>query len=169
MNEIENELRQYKLHKIKESESKLNRFEKKYNEINEHVALKMSKNITSNIFRVFLIISSILCFFITVFLLIESSTVEDEIFDFRTSQNKLIIISSIFLITASIIAITISFLLKLNIRKRNNIFSLAKLLDEIILHLEKSTNEDKKNYEHFMDLIAENKINVTEPTRKDTV
>lgn len=47
---INEELRQYKLFKIQETESKLRRFKTVYENIKEHFVIKFSKNVSSKCF-----------------------------------------------------------------------------------------------------------------------
>ena len=48
----------------------------------------------------------------------------------------------------------LSYLLKLNNRKRNTIYSLSHLLEEMITYLEKSSDEEKRKYEQYVDFLA---------------
>lgn len=59
------------------------------------------------------------------------------------------------LISISVILGIISSLLKKNIRKRNTIYNLSKLLKEVIDYMGENVKEDKKKYEYFVDSVAE--------------
>ena len=49
----------------------------------------------------------------------------------------------------------IGYLLKLNNRKRSNIYSLSKLLEEVMDYMETSSTDEKRKYEYFVDSLAE--------------
>lgn len=159
---INEELRQYKLFKIQETESKLRRFKETYKKIKEHFVVKISKNATSNAFR---IITTILCFLLIVIGLacffpdqiIRLAESEGEIF---TNSDKTDLIeffnfSKYIFLGLSILLGFISYLLKLNNRKRNSIYSLSKLLEEVMDYMENSSYDDKRKYEYFVDNLAE--------------
>ncbi|WP_282018101.1 hypothetical protein [Salegentibacter mishustinae] len=159
---INEELRQYKLFKIQETEAKLRRFRKTYLEIKEHIFIKFSKNITSNILQIPIILLFIICLAIGISLLFPN-----VIIDFMNSngmnlsksdKEEFLIISEFtayFLLGLSSLFGFISYLLKLNNRKRNNIYNLSKLLEEVMSYMENSSNDEKRKYEYFVDSIAE--------------
>ncbi|MDB0616091.1 hypothetical protein PL372_11160 [Tenacibaculum dicentrarchi] len=149
MENIDEELRQYKLFKIQETISKLKRFEKKHNQIKQRLVIKVSKNVTSNIIRLLLIIISILFLTTGIILLFREKIIENQNINFNL-EGKIVILSfAISLILLSILFITTSYLLRLNNRKRNNIYSLAELLEEVMIYMKKSRDEDKIKYEQL--------------------
>lgn len=158
MENIDEELRQYKLFKIQETVSKLKRFEKKYIEIKERLVIKVSKNISSNIIRFLLIIISILFFITGIILLFPEKIIESKEINFTLDGKVIILYCAISLIVFSILFIIISYLLRLNNKKRNSIYSLAELLEEVMVYMRKSRDEDKVKYEQFVDLMAEKNI-----------
>lgn len=159
---INEELRQYKLFKIQETESKLRKFKIVYNEIKEHFVVKFSKNASSNIFRIILLIISIL--FLIIGLV---SFFPDQIIQFLESEGEMFSISEKedFILSFSLLKYLflglsiffgfINYLLKLNNRKRSTIHSLSSLLEEVIDYMENSSNDEKRKYEYFVDSIAE--------------
>jgi len=159
---INEELRQYKLFKIQETESKLRRFREVYKEIKVRSVIKLSKNVTSNVVR---IITTILCFLLIIIgficfspdLVIQLIESEGEIL---TNSEKFDLIDSLsfdkyFILGLSILFGFISFLLKLNNKKRNSIYSLSILLEEVMGYMENSSYDEKRKYEYFVDDLAE--------------
>jgi len=159
---INEELRQYKLFKIQETESKLRRFRKTYSEIKQHIFIKFSKNITSNILQIPIILLFIICLTTGILLLFPNSIIDimksNEMSLTQADQEEFLITSrflAYFLLGLSSLFAFISYLLKLNNRKRNNIFNLSKLLEEVMTYMENSSNDEKRKYEYFVDSIAE--------------
>uniref|UniRef100_UPI003A924A73 hypothetical protein n=1 Tax=Bizionia sp. TaxID=1954480 RepID=UPI003A924A73 len=161
-NKIDEELRHYKLFKIQEAESKIKRFNNKYEEIKEHIAIKISKNVTSNIFRAVISILSILFLILGIISffpekLIEFMEADGANFTFTAKANLIDLARLLmyFFIAFFIILTFTSYLLRLNNRKRDNLYSLSKLLEEVIAYMENSRDDDKRKYEQFVDLMAE--------------
>lgn len=159
---IDEELRQYKLYKIQETESKLRRFKKVYKKIKEHVFIKLSKNISSNIikFSVYIIGISFLLIGLVSFFPYEILTFLESNGNLFSSEEKeaftnLINISKYFFLSLSILFSFVGYLLKLNNQKRSYIYDLSILLEEVMDYMENSVTEDKKKYEYFVDSIAE--------------
>lgn len=161
-NRVDEEIRQYKLFKIQEAEVKLKRYKKKYEDIKEHVVIKFSKNLTSNILKIVIILLSVfffslsvLCFFPNAFMGL-SEIIVDSITSFE--KYKFMKYANIFkyvFIVISLFLYFISYLLKVNNRKRNSIYSLAILLEEVMDFVENTRDDDKRKYEQFVELIAE--------------
>ena len=159
---INEELRQFKLFKIQETESKLRRFQNTYSEIKEHLMVKISKNVTSNLFRVIFILLGVIALIITLICFFPEYLI--EIFksngEYITMQQEREMIEEceidkyIFLLFTFLLFFS-SYLLKLNIKKRSSIYSLSKLLEEVMDYMENSAFEDKRKYEYFVDSIAE--------------
>ncbi|WP_272149757.1 hypothetical protein [Tenacibaculum aiptasiae] len=159
---IDEELRQYKLFKIQETESKLRRFKKVYLEIKEHLLIKLTKNASSNligyavyIISFLLLIVGIIFFFPNDVLNFLESTGEPLSSIEKKEFTEFFNFLKYFFITASLLFGFISYLLKLNNEKRSNIYNLYKLLEEVMDYMENSAKEDKKKYEYFVDSIAE--------------
>ena len=159
---INEELRQFKLFKIQETESKLRRFKEVYKEIKEHIVIKFSKNATSNIFRIIttiicllLIIIGFICFFPDQ--IIEQMEAEGNYFSNSDKNNMIDELNffKYFALSLSLLFGLISYLLKLNNRKRNSIYSLSKLLEEVMGYMESSSYDEKRKYEYFVDSLAE--------------
>lgn len=159
---INEELRQYKLFKIQETESKLRKFKTVYEDIKEHFVIKFSKNASSNIFRIVLIIISTLFLILGLISFFPNQIIqflesEGEVFS-TTEKEDFILNFDVFKYTflgLSIFFGFISYLLKLNNQKRNTIHSLSKLLEEVMDFMENSSNDEKRKYEHFVDSLAE--------------
>lgn len=161
-NRVDEEIRQYKLFKIQEAEVKLKKYKKKYEAIKEHVVIKFSKNLTSNILKIVIILLSVfffsfsvLCFFPNAFI----SIIEINAKSFTSlEKSEFIEVANIFkyvFIVISLFLYLISYLLKVNNRKRNSIYSLAILLEEVMDFVENTRDDDKRKYEQFVELIAE--------------
>jgi len=159
---INEELRQYKLFKIQETESKLRRFQQTHSEIKESYTIKVSKNVTSNILRIVLallaviiLILSIICFFSGN--LIDFLESKGEFISIQEKENAIyeLNIYKYFFISLTIILVFTGYLLRLNNRKRNSVYSLSILLEEVMEYMENSSNDDKRKYEYFVDSLAE--------------
>jgi hypothetical protein len=168
---INEELRQFKLLNIQETESKLRRFKTVYDEIKENNIIKFSKNASSNILRVLLflltfslLILGLFCFF------------PEQIIDFMNTEGEYLsitekkeMISDIgffkyILLGLSFLFGSLSYLLKVNNRKRSTIHSLSKLLEEVMFYMEDSSFKEKRKYEYFVDSLAE-KENINNTTK----
>ncbi|MGB7786226.1 MAG: hypothetical protein WBL27_09010 [Salinimicrobium sp.] len=159
---INEELRQYKLFKIQETESKLRRYHVVYDEIKESFVVKFSKNASSNILRILLITFSILFLILGL-----TCSFPDQVIEFLRSEGEVFstsekedLISKLdffkyMFFGFGILFGFISYLLKLNNRKRNTIHSLSTLLEEVMNYMENSSNEEKRKYEYFVDSLAE--------------
>lgn len=159
---IDEELRQYKLFKIQETESKLRRFKKVYQEIKEHLLIKFTKNASSNligyavyIISFLLLIVGIIFFFPNDVLNFMESTGEPLSSIEKKEFTELFDFLKYFFIATALLFGFIGYLLKLNNKKRSNIYNLSKLLEEVMDYMENSAKEDKKKYEYFVDSIAE--------------
>ncbi|GGZ60850.1 hypothetical protein [Mesonia mobilis] len=164
VNHIEEEVEQFKIAKIAETELKLEQFQNAYQEINENIAIKISKNATFNLFRVVFILLSLFlfalgvyCFFPGEFILLMEENGES----FNSEEKNIIVLvfkalRYVFFSTA-VVLYFVSYLLKLNNRKRNTIYSLSHLLEEMISFLDKSSKDEKIKYEQYLDYLAENR------------
>lgn len=159
---INEELRQYKLFKIQETESKLRKFQQTHSEIKESNTVKVSKNVTSNLLRVILallaiviLILSVICFFPEN--LIEFLESDGTYFSFQEKKEIIyeLNIYKYFFISISALLLFTGYILRLNNRKRNNVYSLSILLEEVMEYMENSSNDDKRKYEYFVDSLAE--------------
>ncbi len=160
--DINEELKQYKLFKIKETETKLGRFKEVYIEIKEHIVIKFSKNATSNMVRIVLGTLSLLffvlglcCFFPNE--IIDSIESNNVVFSELNKKGITIFLSlsKFILLGLSILLAVLGYSLRLNNRKRNSIYSLSKLLEEVMGYMEVSANDEKRKYEYFIDSLAE--------------
>ncbi len=159
---VDEALRQYKLFKIQETESKLRRFKKVYYEIKEHSLIKFTKNASSNLISYFIFIISlsllilgIMFFFPNDVLNFMESTGESLSLTEKKEFTEFFNFLKYFFICTSLLFGFMGYLLKLNNKKRNNIYNLSKLLEEVMGYMENSAREDKKKYEYFVDSIAE--------------
>ncbi|MCL3779252.1 hypothetical protein EMN47_02520 [Prolixibacteraceae bacterium JC049] len=161
-NRIEEEIRQKKLYKIQVAEAQVRKYENLFHTISEKKLIKLSKNVSSNILRTIILITSILLFILSIFLFFSEFTItllekygnefslieESNFIQFAPKGAILIFIISILLYL-------ISFLLKKNTTKRNSLFELSNLITEVIDYMSKNIKEDKIRYEHFVDSSAE--------------
>lgn len=158
---IDEELRQYKLFKIQETNVRLRQFQQAYSKIKENIAIKFSKNVTFNLLKIAFLLLCICSLVITVFCFLPGEfilLIEEYEGPLSSSEKKGIVIifrylRFLFLAIAAIFYL-LSYLLKLNNRKRNTIYSLSQLLEEMITYLEKSSDEEKRKYEQYVDFLA---------------
>ena len=121
---INEELRQYKLFKIQETESKLRRFKVSYKEIKEHIVIKISKNATSNIFRIIttifcilLVVIGLICFFPNQVIKLVESEGGKLTNSYKTDLINFLNLSKYIFLGLSFLLGFISYLLKINNRK----------------------------------------------------
>lgn len=115
-----------------------------------------------NAFRIILIIISILfliigliCFFPEqVIRFLES---EGEVFSISEKEDFILVFKALKYVFLGLYLLFgfISYLLKLNNKKRNTIHSLSRLLEEVMDYMENSSKEEKRKYEYFVDSLAE--------------
>ena len=172
---IEEEIRQFKLHKIQIVESKIREYENTFIAIKENVVIKFSKNISSNILRVIFTLITITLLLFGIGLLFPEQLIKllEENGDmFNDSEKRELIIGlpflGYFIISISILFGFVSSLLKKNINKRNTIYKLSKLLNEVINYMDENLKEDKKKYEYYVDSIAEIEDKKKESNNKTT-
>jgi hypothetical protein len=159
---IEEEIRQFKLYKIQLVEAKMREYGILFQEIKEHAAIKLTKNASSNFLRIILLTVTIAVFSAGFLLLFPDKMI--EIFEgkgiYFSTQMKLDFKEAApylryILFSISLLFGSISILLKKNIKKRNTIHDLSKLINEVINYMDDNVKEDKKKYEYFVDSAAE--------------
>lgn len=159
--QINEELRQYKLFKIQETESKLRKFSKAYTEIKQLYLIKFSKNAGSFIVRlainlagIALLLITLTCFFpeqLISFLESEGETVSTLE---KQEITQVLMTFKYITLSAAAVCFFISYLLRKNNQKRSTIYSLSKLLEEVMTYMETSSAEEKRRYEYFVDNLA---------------
>lgn len=162
---INEEIRQYKLYKIQITESKVQEYKKVYDLIRENIIIKIAKNSTSFIIRVgitilviLLFVGAVGSFFPKQFLYFLGNNSEIQIYHENFSlDSSLPYIGALFL-GLSILMMELSKLIKVNNAKRNTVYEMSKLLDDIILYMENTSVEEKQKYEAFMDTMSEHEI-----------
>ncbi len=154
-------LRQKKLYKIQVVEAKIREYRKVFSDIKEHGIIKFSKNTTLHILKLsvdvfigLLILTGVFCLFpLEISVFINPNTA-------LSLENDPELISALSymgyaLFILSIPFMIISYLLKKNIQKRNTIYRLSKLVNEVIDYMEEDTKSEKQKYEYFIDTMAE--------------
>lgn len=159
---VEEEIRQYKLYKIQIVEAKIREYENSFNAIKENVVIKFTKNASSNLLRIIFLLVTISLFLIGVIFFFPEQIINllEENGEYFSKQDKIdftLIVPCLgyVLISISILFGFISSLLKKNIKKRNTINDLAKLINDVIDYMGDNVKEDKKKYEYFVDSVAE--------------
>ena len=159
---IEEEIRQYKLYKIQIVEVKIREYKNTFNKIKENIIIKFTKNVSSNILRIIFLLVTISLLVIGLFFIFPEQIIKmmEENGGFSSEQEKKEFILTTpyigyILITISMFFSFISILLKKNIRKRNTIYNLSKLINEVIDYMDDNVKEDKKKYEYFVDSAAD--------------
>lgn len=159
---IEEEIRQYKLYKIQIVDAKRSEYEKTFNEIKQNIVIKFTKNASSNLLRFFLLLVTVSVLLVGVLFLFPEHIIKilEENGEYFSKQEKIDLelvlhyLGYVF-ISISILIGSISSLLKKNIKKRNTIYDLSKLISEVIDYMGDNVKEDKKKYEYFVDNLAE--------------
>ncbi|MFD0992418.1 hypothetical protein [Tenacibaculum geojense] len=157
---IDEELRQYKLFKIQETENKLKKYNKVYNEIKQNNILKLSKNASSNIIVLLSYGVALFTLILAICFLFPDAIMEALEIEFyneyeRKEAYMVFKILAITLFFTCLIFSIVGILLRKNNKKRNHIFNLSVLLEDVMAFMEKSSYEDKRKYEYFVDSIAE--------------
>jgi len=158
---LEEQIRQYKLNKIHVVESKISEYERVFNTIKENALFRYTKNATSVILIIiFLLLTGVsMIFGLALFFpeqIIELTGSGQE----WTPQERDEFISesnyfAFFFIILSLLFGSITLLLKKNMRKKNTIFRLSRLLQDVIEYMDENVKEDKKKYEYFVDSMSE--------------
>lgn len=164
------ELKNYKLFRIQETEAKLKRFRRAYLETREHEIVKLSKNITSDIIRIPLLLLALACLIFGVFLFLLDLFIDimplslTLFFDLDEKVFLVLLkVTSYFLIILSMLFGFICYLLNSINKKRNSLYNLSKLFEEVMSYMEKSSFDEKRKYEYFVDSMGEK-----ERMKKDT-
>ncbi len=136
--------------------NKLNTYKLKYKSIKESGNAKVYKNVIFNILRFIMILISIILFLIgiialsgilldaTFFVSILEKYIDVEILGKISDVLMMInIVICLFTFLPMFLLLFISYLLRLNNKKRKNIYLLSQLLGEIITDLEEVVDEDK--------------------------
>jgi hypothetical protein len=132
-----------KLARIQGTESKIHDYKNVYSAIEEGYLSKLTKNSFFGFLKVILYLLALLCLIIAfVTIGIDEELLNEPVS--RTEAFWTFIIYAIFLFIVGKIV-------KSNIAKRNVIFELSKLMEDVIGYMESSLQEDKKRYEHFVD------------------
>lgn len=159
---IEEEVRQYKLYKIQTVNAKIREYENTFNTIKENIVIKFTKNASLNILRIILLLATIALFLIGILFLFPEQIIKimeqnGEYFSVQEKSDFILTTPYLgyILISISILFSFISLLLKKNIRKRNTIYNLSKLIKEVIDYMDANVKEDKKKYEYFVDSAAD--------------
>lgn len=159
---IEEEIRQYKLFKIQTVEAKIREYENTFNKIKENIVVKFTKNASSNLIRILILLITIVLLLFGIFFLFPEQIIKimeenGEFFSEQEKNDTMLILPYLgyILISISVIFGIISSLLKKNIRKRNTIYNLSKLIKEVIDYMDENVKDDKKKYEYFVDSVAE--------------
>lgn len=162
INEINENIRQHRLYRIQTTEEKIRKFKKVYNEIKEHLVIKFTKNASLNVIR--LVLGIVTLFFIGVAILyffpdrlISFMEANGEFLNENEKMNFYIeakFLGYMFLVFSAI-SFYIGFLLKKNIRSRNSIFKLNKLIKEVIDYMETASDDEKRKYEFYVDNLQE--------------
>ena len=170
---IEEEIRQHKLYKIQIVEAKIREYENTFIEIKENVVLKFTKNASSNILRIIFFLLTVSLFLIGIVFLFPEQLISffennGEYYSLEDKKNLVLILPYMgyVLISLSILLRFISSLLKKNIKKRNTIYKMSKLISEVIDYMDNNVKEDKMKYEYFVDSAAEIEIRKNNITTK---
>lgn len=159
---MEEEIRQHKLYKIQITEAKIREYEHTFNTIKENNVIKFTKNASSSVLRIIFFVVAVGLFIIGIFFLFPEQMIKilekNEAY-FSVQEKRDFILTAPYLgyifISISILFGFISSLLKKNIRKRNSIYDLSKLIKEVIDYMHENVKEDKKKYEYYVDSIAD--------------
>ncbi len=159
---INEDIRQYKLHKIQIVESKIKEYRDIFNTIKQTTVIKLTKNTSSNILRIIIILFMILLLVAGIWYLFPEQAIKmiEKSGEEISKQEKAELIKTMPYFGYGLISLLIplgftSWLLKKNIQKRNTIYNLSKLLNEVIGYMDNNVKEDKKKYEYFIDNLGE--------------
>lgn len=159
---IEEDIRQYKLYKIQVVEAKVRDYKKAFHAIKENATIKFTKNASSNLLIVLFLLVAASTFGLGIVFLFPDQIIRlwEENGKFLSSQDKqyyalIITYLGYVLVSIGILFGFISSLLRKNIKKRNTIYNLSKLIRDVIDTMDDHVKEDKRKYKYFVDSAAE--------------
>jgi|GEM_PF-1717035 len=160
--ETDEEVRRSKISKIQTLEGKVQEYREVYETIRQNVVLKVTKNFTSNTFLVLIGLLTLLTLLLAVmfFFPVEIMQAMKEEGIYLSSNNRNLIMESFMVhkfvfIAIAFLFLTLGVLLRKNVKKRNTIYSLSKLVEEVIGYMENASEDEKRKYEYFVDNIEE--------------
>lgn len=157
MNVIE-EIRQEKIKSIENLALKRKQFEDSYKSIYQAKYIKLSKNISFNFVRFFLLAGVVLLIILSVCCfnsewMISNMEATGETFTSQEREESLLMFQFLgfFFLIAALFFLFISYLAKANNKKRTLIYEQSKLLEDILEYLDNDIADQKKRYEVFVD------------------
>lgn len=162
INEINENIRQHRLYRIQTTEQKIRKFKGVYDEIKEHLVIKFTKNASLNVIRLVLGLITLLLIGVSILhfypeKLISFMEANGEILT-QNEKNEIYLDANFLgymFFALALISFYIGYLLKKNIRSRNSIFKLNKLIKEVIEYMETSSYDEKRKYEFYVDNLQE--------------
>lgn len=143
MSDTTQEIRKEKLQRIEETEKKITDYKGVYNVIKEGFISKLTKNSAIGVFKLIIYILALL-FIVDAFYALVA-----DMNDLNAPMGR-----GYFFFVGLFMAglfIIIGKALKSNIEKRNVIFKLSKLMEDVITYMDGSLKNEKERYEHFID------------------
>lgn len=155
MSSIKEEIRQLKLYKIQVTEGKIRKYRKVYEDIRQNDTLPYSKNASSNLIRIMIGILSLGFFLLMLMSYFPYEIIQRLELDFsqfeKINQDDFVqalsVLKYIFLFMA-LLFYALGRLIKKNAIKRNSIYQLSKLVDEVIDDMDLLVSSEKRRYEY---------------------
>ena len=133
------------------------KYKNSYKEIKEGTVSRFAKNTTLGAFKVTTYFAVVLAFVISILFFVEYN--ENSL-----DESK---IAGIIFIFIGLILFAFAKIIKSNIKKRNQISKLSKLLEDMVVFVENSNSEERKRFEYLLDEeIGKNKLN-QKPEQKE--
>lgn len=157
MNEIDGALKKFKQFEISEEQAKIQEYKLAYEIIHENYPLTLAKNFASKVSRLLLFLISIAFFTLTVYAFIPKGF--QNHFSDLTNAELLSVLSAFLGFSFLLIAICAYFLrisMKKNQERRNVIYELSGLLEDVIEHTEQSLEEKTRRYEMYVENLHRN-------------
>ncbi len=157
MNEIDGALKNFKQFEISEEKTKIEEYKLAYEVIHENYPITVVKNVASSVTRIFLILIAISFFALTVFAFVPNgiqSTFKDM--DPEQLPNLLSVLLGFSFLLVTIFAYFLRISMKKNHERRNVIYELSGLLEEVIEHAEYSLEDKTRRYETYVENLHRN-------------
>lgn len=159
---IEEDIRQHKLYTIQVVEQQIREYQKAFDSIKEKDVVKLTKNATSVVLRVLLTVLTVVFVLAGLLFLFPELVTHfmEEPGEVLTIQEKngivqtTAIIGIVLIVSGSSMGF-LSIMLKKYIRKRKRLHDLSKLMKSVIGYMNENVKEEKKQYESFVNGIAQ--------------
>jgi len=157
MNEIDGALKNFKQFEINEEKAKIAEYKLAYEIIHENYPITVVKNVASKTTRILLILVTVLFFALTIFAFVPNG-IQNFFKDIDAEQlpNLLSVLLGFSFLLITIFAYCLRISMKKNHQRRNVIYELSCLLEEVVEHAEYSVDDKTRRYEMYVENLHRN-------------